>query len=38
MSWAADGQHENGLHLKKIGLIFFKFKALCLAKPAIILL
>ena len=27
MSWAADGQDENGLHLEKNWAIFFKFIA-----------
>ena len=27
MSWAADGQDGNGLHLEKKRLIFFKFIA-----------
>ena len=26
MSWAADGMHENGMQLEKIGPIFSSFK------------
>ena len=34
MSWAADGQGGNGLHLKKIGLFFQVYFCFCLGKLA----